>query len=214
MLRFPYHARYELIEFAVFTLAARAQGLVPLHAACVGEEGRGLLLMGESGAGKSTASLHWRCGTGLCVGGQRIRDAGRDARYRGGDFLHAVRFVAFSADSCIHDPAVASHTPPQRVEASRSICRRAFFGGESLELRGSCSFPLNRTQRRSLSAASRRTLERLTRKSAVCHGQSTGVVDLQEGHCHNPRLIAQRSQSGEAVDALQGLLADAAPGRR
>jgi hypothetical protein len=58
MLRFPHHARYELIEFVVFMLAARAQGLVPLHAACVGREGRGLLLMGDSGAGKSTASLH------------------------------------------------------------------------------------------------------------------------------------------------------------
>jgi hypothetical protein len=58
MLRFPYHARYELIEFAVFTLAARAQALVPLHAACVGHGGRGLLLMGPSGAGKSTVALH------------------------------------------------------------------------------------------------------------------------------------------------------------
>src|SRR5262249_51770642 len=58
MLRFPYHARYELIEFVVFTLAARAQGLVPLHAACVGEGGRGVLLMGDSGAGKTTAALH------------------------------------------------------------------------------------------------------------------------------------------------------------
>src|SRR6202041_3584580 len=50
--------RYELIEFAVFTLAARAQGLMPLHGACVGHEGRGLLLFGDSGAGKSTVSLH------------------------------------------------------------------------------------------------------------------------------------------------------------
>lgn len=58
MLRFPYHTRYELIEFAVFTLAARAQGLMPLHGACVGQDGRGLLLFGDSGAGKSTASLH------------------------------------------------------------------------------------------------------------------------------------------------------------
>ena len=58
LLRFPYHARYELVEFAVFTLAGRTQGLVPLHAACVGREGRGLLLMGDSGAGKSTLSLH------------------------------------------------------------------------------------------------------------------------------------------------------------
>jgi hypothetical protein len=58
MLRFPYHTRYELIELAVFTLAARAQRLVPLHAACVGHKGRGLLLMGSSGAGKSTVALH------------------------------------------------------------------------------------------------------------------------------------------------------------
>jgi hypothetical protein len=58
LLRFPYHLRYELIEFAVFTLAARAQNLLPLHAACVGSGGRGLLLLGASGAGKSTAMLH------------------------------------------------------------------------------------------------------------------------------------------------------------
>jgi len=58
MLRFPYHTRYELIEFAVFTLAARAQRLIPLHAACIGQGGRGILLMGASGAGKSTVSLH------------------------------------------------------------------------------------------------------------------------------------------------------------
>ena len=57
MLRFPYHTRYELIEFAVFTLAARVQQLVPLHAACVGRGGHGVLLMGESGSGKSTVSL-------------------------------------------------------------------------------------------------------------------------------------------------------------
>ena len=57
MLRFPYHVRYELLEFAVFTLACRAQGLVPLHGACVGLDGRGILLMGPSGAGKSTVAL-------------------------------------------------------------------------------------------------------------------------------------------------------------
>jgi len=57
MLRFPYHTRYELLEFAVFTLAARVQGLVPLHAACVGAKGRGVLLMGPSGSGKSTVAL-------------------------------------------------------------------------------------------------------------------------------------------------------------
>jgi len=58
MLRFPYHTRYEYIEFAAFTLAARCQELVSLHAACVGREGRGILLMGPSGSGKSTVTLH------------------------------------------------------------------------------------------------------------------------------------------------------------
>jgi hypothetical protein len=57
MLRFPYHTRYELIEFAVFTLAQRVQRLASLHAACVGRDGRGVLMMGPSGAGKSTVSL-------------------------------------------------------------------------------------------------------------------------------------------------------------
>jgi hypothetical protein len=58
MLKFPYHVRYELLEFAVFTLAVRAQRLVPLHAACVGLRGAGILILGPSGSGKSTVTLH------------------------------------------------------------------------------------------------------------------------------------------------------------
>jgi len=54
LMRHPYHIRYELLEFAVYVLAARVQQLVPLHAACVGRTGEGILLMGASGAGKST----------------------------------------------------------------------------------------------------------------------------------------------------------------
>lgn len=58
MLAHAYHLRYELIEFAVFLLAARGIGLVPLHGACVGQRGRSVLLLGASGAGKSTLALH------------------------------------------------------------------------------------------------------------------------------------------------------------
>lgn len=58
MLKFPYHVRYEMLEFAVYVLASRIQGLVPLHAACVGRAGEGILLLGPSGSGKSTLSLH------------------------------------------------------------------------------------------------------------------------------------------------------------
>jgi hypothetical protein len=57
LLRYAYHIRYELLEFAVYLLAARVQRLVPLHAACVGHGGRGILLVGPSGSGKSTLVL-------------------------------------------------------------------------------------------------------------------------------------------------------------
>jgi energy-coupling factor transporter ATP-binding protein EcfA2 len=57
LLRHAYHIRYELLEFAVYVLAARAQRLVPLHAACVGSGGRGVLVLGASGSGKSTLVL-------------------------------------------------------------------------------------------------------------------------------------------------------------
>jgi energy-coupling factor transporter ATP-binding protein EcfA2 len=57
LLRHAYHIRYELLEFAVYLLAARAQRLVPLHAACVGRGGRGVLVVGASGSGKSTLVL-------------------------------------------------------------------------------------------------------------------------------------------------------------
>jgi hypothetical protein len=57
LLRHAYHVRYELLEFAVYVLAARALRLVPLHAACVGRGGEGILLLGPSGSGKSTLVL-------------------------------------------------------------------------------------------------------------------------------------------------------------
>lgn len=57
MLAHPVTLRYELIEFALLTLAARANRLMPLHAACLGLNGRGALVLGASGAGKSTLAL-------------------------------------------------------------------------------------------------------------------------------------------------------------
>lgn len=56
--RHPYHVRYELMEFALYLLAARGQDLVPLHGACFGFGGRGVLVLGPTGAGKSTLALH------------------------------------------------------------------------------------------------------------------------------------------------------------
>jgi len=57
LLRYAYHIRYELLEFAAYVLAARVQGLAPLHAGCVGHGGQGILILGASGSGKSTLVL-------------------------------------------------------------------------------------------------------------------------------------------------------------
>jgi hypothetical protein len=98
MLDRPYHVRYELIEFAVFVLAARGMDLVPLHGACLGLDGRGVLLLGASGAGKSTLALH-----GLLEGMDFVAEDAifvdpRNMEARGvGNFLHvredALRFI-------------------------------------------------------------------------------------------------------------------------
>jgi hypothetical protein len=57
MLARPQELRSDLLEFAVFTLVTRDQPVLPLHAACVGVRDRAVLLLGESGAGKSMATL-------------------------------------------------------------------------------------------------------------------------------------------------------------
>jgi hypothetical protein len=57
MLARPHELRSDLLEFAVFTLVTRDQPVLPLHAACVGARDRAILLLGASGAGKSTAAF-------------------------------------------------------------------------------------------------------------------------------------------------------------
>ncbi len=58
LLARPRDARAELVECAVYQLAARAQGLHALHAGAVALDDRAALLIGHSGAGKSTLTLH------------------------------------------------------------------------------------------------------------------------------------------------------------
>lgn len=99
LARHPYHVRYELIEFAVFVLASRTQSLVPLHGACVGREGRGVLLLGDSGTGKSTLSLHgWLRGMDFLAEDAVFVQPDRLLATGVGNYLHlkddAFRFVA------------------------------------------------------------------------------------------------------------------------
>ncbi len=128
LLRFPYHARYELLEFAVFTLASRAQGLVPLHAGCIGRDGSGLLLIGASGAGKSTLALHGMLQDLDVLAEDAVFIEPASLRATGvANFLHlrdeALRFV----DS----PALAA-----RIRRSPVICRRSGVEKYEVDLRG------------------------------------------------------------------------------
>jgi HPr Serine kinase C-terminal domain len=126
MLKHPHHVRYELIEFAVFTLAARAQQLIPLHAACVSVHDRGVLLVGESGAGKSTMALH-------CL--QRQLDfVSEDAVFVAAKGLHATGVANF-----LHIRPDALRWLTRReagaIRASPSIRRRSGVQKFEIDLR-------------------------------------------------------------------------------
>jgi hypothetical protein len=122
MLRSPYHVRYEFIELAVFTLAQRAQGFVPLHAACVGRRGRGLLLIGASGAGKSTATLQWLACGGEFVSEDSVFVTPDSLRATGiANFLHvrrdAIRFVPGSLARLIRrSPVIRRRSGVEKFE--------------------------------------------------------------------------------------------------
>jgi hypothetical protein len=128
LLAFPYHLRYELIEFAAYTLACRARGLVPLHAGCVGSRGIGALLVGVSGAGKSTLALH-AMAQGLDF---LTEDASfvepRNLQVTGvANYLH----LRFDALRWIDDTALRA-----RIAASPVIRRRSGVEKHELDLRG------------------------------------------------------------------------------
>ena len=129
MLRFPYHTRYELIEFAVFTLAARVQGLVSMHAACVGRAGRGVLLMGPSGAGKSTVAL-------------QSLFAGLEFLSEDSVFVTPDTLLATGVPNFLHVRADALRWIPEgpdleKIRKSRVIQRRSGVRKYEVDLRGS-----------------------------------------------------------------------------
>ena len=134
MLRFPYHTRYELIEFAVFTLASRVQGLVPLHGACVGRAGRGALLLGPSGAGKSTVTL--QC---LLEGLDFLAE---DSVFAVPDTLLATgvsTFLHVRADSLRW---IAQRRQVARIRKSPVIVRRSGVRKYEIDLRGGGEYQL------------------------------------------------------------------------
>jgi hypothetical protein len=127
LLGHPYHVRYELLEFAVYVLAARAQGLLPLHAACLGHRGAGLLVIGASGSGKSTLVLQ-----GLFGGLDFLAEDSVLVRPRG--------LLATGISSYVHVrmDGLRFLTPPQRARlrgAGRRILRRSGVAKLEIDVR-------------------------------------------------------------------------------
>ena len=116
-----YHTRYELIEFTAYMLAARAQGLVSLHAACVALDGRALLLMGSAGAGKSTAALHCLLEQFELVSEDSVLVAPDSLRATGlANFLH----IRHDGLRLVKDPKVAARLRQSPVIRRRSGVRK------------------------------------------------------------------------------------------
>lgn len=127
LLRFPYHVRYELIEFAVYCLAARAQQLVPLHAACVAGEAGAALVLGASGTGKSTLMLH-----SLLGGLQFLAEDSVLVRPRGLLATGVANFLHLRADS-LH--FVRGIPIAREIRAASVIWRRSGVRKFELDLR-------------------------------------------------------------------------------
>jgi hypothetical protein len=108
-LAWSHRVRHELLEFALYTLVPRVLGLVPLHAACVGLAGRGVLLTGTAGSGKSTASL--ACG-----------EAGFELLSEDAVFVHTPSLRAVGCANFLHVRTDAFDRLEPRM---RSVARRA-----------------------------------------------------------------------------------------
>lgn len=124
LLARPRDARLELVEFAVYQLAARAQRLHALHAGCVALDGRAALLIGHSGAGKSTLTL--------AAMGQGLAGVTED-----GAFLDPVSLRVTGVPNFLHVRTdsldrVADEHLRARLGASPVIRRRS--GAEKFEL--------------------------------------------------------------------------------
>jgi len=199
LLRFPYHVRYELIELAVFTLAARVQGLMPLHAACVGRGRRGLLLIGDSGAGKSTAVLHCALQGFDLVAEDSLFVAPRSLLATGvANFLHvrreSLRFLA-AADARLlrRAPSIRRRSGVRKLEVDLRQ-RRFQLAPQPLEIVGLVALCAGRAGSESLlrPIGSREALARL-RASQPYAASRPGW-----------RLFAQRMRAVPAFELCRG----------
>jgi energy-coupling factor transporter ATP-binding protein EcfA2 len=216
MLRFPYHTRYELIEFAVFTLAARAQRLVPLHAACIGKSGRAVLLIGPSGSGKSTVSLHCLLDGMEILSEDSAFISPRTMLATGiSNFIHvrasALRWLGKSREAAIirRSPVIRRRSGVAKFEVDlrRNDFRLAaaplkivatVFLSRRVAAKGPLLRPVSRTE--------------LIAKLEATQGYGANQPQWREFHRNVARLTAFELRRGrhprEAVDALRTVLAN------
>ena len=128
LLRFRHHVRYELLEFTVYVLAARAQRLLPLHAGCIGHAGQGALLLGASGSGKSTLVLH-----GLLSGLDFLAEDSVLVKPQSLQATGVANFVHVRPNSLRFLTPAARHSLLQR---SAPILRRSGVQKLEIDLRG------------------------------------------------------------------------------
>lgn len=221
MLRFPYHTRYELIEFAVFTLAARALGLMPMHGACVGQNGRGLLLFGDSGAGKSTASLHCLL-RGMDFVAEDSVFVTPDTLLATGiaNFVHvrcdSLRSLPASSASLIRrSPTIRRRSGVEKFEVDLR-CREFRLAARPLKVSGVVFISAQSAHRGALlkPLRSHETLVRFRQAQPYAVGQP-GWIRFRERIAAIPAFELRRGRHpAEAADALQGLLAHANPHER
>ena len=213
MLRFPYHVRYELIEFVVFTLAARVQGLMPLHAACVGSGRRGLLLIGPSGAGKSTAVLHCALAGFDLVSEDSLFLAPETLRATGvANFLHvrrdSLRFLS-AADAAFlrRSPVIRRRSGVEKLEVDLRQ-RRFRIARAPLEVVGVVDLaPQHARGRRLLSRLQPRELLRRLRASQPYAASQPGWETLLQRMRAVPAFELRRGRHPrESAQALRELL--------
>jgi len=216
MLRSAYHVRYELLEFAVFTLASRVLGLAPLHAACIGRGGRGLLLMGDSGAGKTTAALHCLL-RGLDFLSEDSVFVAADSLLATGvaNFLHtrrdALRFVPDSAAALIQRaPVIRRRSGVEKFELDLRQPRFR-LAPRPLEVVATVFMTAERAGARPMAAALRRT-ELLARLQAAqpYAAHQAGWPRFRQRIAGLPAYEVRRGgHPTETVGALEKILAEA-----
>ena len=225
LLAFPYHVRYEMLEFAVYVLAARVQGLVPVHAACVGRDGEGILLMGASGSGKTTVSLHCLLAGMEFLAEDSVLITPRGLRATGvANFLHvrrdSLRFLDSGSRAVLvaRAPAIRRRSGVEKLEIDlRRLPYR--LAPAPLRIRALVFMSPKRAGARALLAPMppRRVMQRLAASQRYAARQPGWKAFVRRAHRLPAFELSRGNHPHEAVEALQRLLPPAprgAAGRR